>query len=348
MKRFKLSVLLLVLALVLAACGGSGGENGQDSVPNQPTENQGQEGQEQAESETAWPTSNVEIIVPYPAGGVSDINARAFADVAKEFTDYTFTIKNIGGGSGTVGNYELVKAKPDGKTIMWGASGHMSSTLHITDAPYTPDDFTIVNKVGHMSTVLVVPPDSPFETLEDFVNYAKENPGKINMANPGEGTVVALLARLLEKNTEIELTHVPFEGSGPALNAVMGGHVDAALLNASEVKGQIEAGTLRGLAALSEERIEALPDIPTVGEQGYPDVSGGASHFIVVPNGMSEDLIKAIDEFTKKVYNHERFIEVVGGSGFTISYKDGAEARAELDEWYKVSEELYRLIGEIE
>ena len=208
---FNLVLMITVIGL-LAACGGGNDTPDQAQVNNE-TENDNT-ATEVEEATSTYPEENITIIVPYSAGGVSDLNARAFAENALKYTDKRIAVENVGGGSGTVGNYRVVQAKPDGYTWLWGASGHMSSILHIVDAPYTMDDFTIVNKVGHMSTVLVVPADSPFDTLDDFITYAKENPNALEIGNPGSGTVVALLARLLQRNAEIEVEHVPFDGSG--------------------------------------------------------------------------------------------------------------------------------------
>ncbi len=338
----KLAILFAVLAM-LAACANNG---------NTSTGNKGNEGAAEnntpAAQELDWPKKNIELIVPYNAGGVSDILARSFIDAATGIIDQSITVKNVGGGSGTVGNYELVKANPDGYTWLWAATGHISSSLHITEAAYGMDDFTIVNKVGDMVVAIVVPKDSPFQTLTDLVEHAKQNPGAVTTGNPGEGTVVALLANMLEQSAGIELQHVPFQGSGPLLPAVLGGHVNVAFMNVPEVRGQVDAGELRALAVLSEQRIDLLPDVPTAAEQGIEGVAGGAAHFIIIPNNVPEDVVARIDELTKAVYETDRFKELMEQAGYQIGYKNAADARQEVTEWYEVTGEIYRNLGLIQ
>ncbi|WP_245954966.1 tripartite tricarboxylate transporter substrate binding protein [Paenibacillus flagellatus] len=294
-----------------------------------------------------WPTKNIELIVPFTAGGVSDILARSFAEAAKGIIDQPITIKNVGGGSGTVGNYELVKAKPDGYTWLWAATGHMSSALHITPAQYTKDDFTIVNKVGDMVVTVVVPKDSPFRTLQDLIGYAKEHPGEVTVGNPGEGTVVAMLATMLEDSVGIKLQHVPFQGSGTLLPAVLGKHVMAGFMNVPEIRGQVEAGDLRALAVLSENRVDLLPNVPTGGEQGVKGVTGGAGHFIIIPNKVPDDVVQRIDELTKAVYESDKFKQLMNQAGYQLGYKKGSDAKAEVDEWFVTTGEIYKKLGQI-
>lgn len=295
----------------------------------------------------SFPTKPITLIVPFPAGGVSDILARAFADAAQGIISQPIHVVNRGGGSGTIANYEVVRARPDGHTWLWASTGHLSSTLHIVQAQYDMDDFTVVNKVGEMVTALVVPKNSPYETLEEYLAAAAQSPRRITLGNPGEGTVVTLLALLLQNRTDVELTNIPFQGSGPLLTAVMGGHVNSALMNVPEVRGQVgSGGLLRALAVLSESRVDLMSDVPSSYEQGI-QVSGGAGHFIVIPNGVPDDVVAKIDQETRKVYESEKFRNATMSAGYQLGYKTGAEAREELEAWYDVTRELYQQIGRI-
>lgn len=339
----KLFIFVLIIGL-LAACANN---NGQAGGSNSGGNSGGSGG---GESSPDFPTKPIELIVPFNAGGVSDILGRAFVDAAAQegLIDERITVVNKGGGSGTIGNYDLVKAKPDGYTWLWAATGHMSSSLHITPAQYTKDDFTIVNKVGEMTTVLVVPSDSPIEDLTDYIEAAKARPGELTIGNPGEGTVVALTAHILADGGEVELNHVPFQGSGPLLPAVLGGHVESAMMNLPEVQGQLKSGDLRALAVMTDERIDALPDVPTPEEMGVPIATGGASHFIIVPKDTPEDIVAKIDEITKEVYESDRFIQLMEQAGYQLSYKDGQQAREEVDAWYEVTGDLYKRLGMVD
>jgi len=341
-KKFSVFALFIAIVLAVSACGSSNGNTGSNAGSPSPgaTAETGNAPDEAAD----FPNKPIELIVPYDAGGVSDILARAFVDAAQGIISQPITVKNIGGGSGTIGNYELVKAKPDGYTWLWAATGHISSTLHITPAQYTKDDFTIVNKAGEMVASIVVPKNSPFNTLQDLIDYAKQNPGKLTVGNPGEGTVVALLANMFADETGTQFEHVPYNGSGPLLPSVLGGHVQAAFMNVPEIRGQVEAGELRALAVLSEKRIDVLPDIPTAIENGV-NVAGGANHYIIIPNNVPEAIIAKIDELTKQVYESDKFKQKMADISYNLSYKNGADSKAEVDEWYEKTGELYRKLG---
>lgn len=347
-KRTKWSTIVMftmILALLTACGSNGGGTTNQPSNTNEGANNGNAVSETPAATDTAFPEKGIELIVPFNAGGVSDILARSFAEAASDIIGQSITIKNVGGGSGTTGNYELVRAKADGYTWLWAATGHISSTLHITPAQYTRDDFTIVNKAGEMAVVVVVPKTSPYESLNQLIDEAKASPGDITVGNPGEGTVVALLANILEDSQGIELQHVPYQGSGPLLPSILGGHIDAAFMNVPEVRSQIEAGELRALAVLSENRVNALPDVPTSAELGVEGVAGGASHFIVIPNDVPEEIVQKIDSLTKEVYETERFHQLMEQVGYQIAYKDGADSKSEVDDWFELTQGVYERLG---
>lgn len=333
-KKLVIITMLLMLMAILAACSSN-----EDSSTTTGTDSSSSEG------EVSFPTKDITMIVPYNPGGVSDILARSFAEAATGIIDANITIKNVNGGSGTIGNYELVKAEPDGYTWLWAATGHMSSSLHITEAQYTKDDFEIVNKAGDMVVAVVVPKDSPYETLQDLIDAAKEKPGEINIGNPGEGTVVAMLSNIFADRAGVEIASVPYDGSGPLLPSILGGHIDAAFMNVPEVLGQVQSGELRALAVLSEERVDVLPDVPTAIEEGIEGVSGGAAHFIIIPNGVDPKIVAKIDELSKKVYESDKFKEMMEKHSYQLGYKNGADAKDEVDDWYEVTKEIYQKLG---
>jgi tripartite-type tricarboxylate transporter receptor subunit TctC len=343
-KKVSVVAALLALLLFVAACGSNGNSTSGGNATGSNAASGNAESGNEAGNTVEYPTKPIELIVPFDAGGISDILARAFADAAQGIISQPVTVKNIGGGSGTIGNYELVKSAPDGYTWLWAANGHIASTLHITEAQYTKDDFIIVNRAGEMSGTVVVPKDSPFNSLHDLIEYAEANPGKLTVGLPGEGTVVALLANMLADEVGVQFEFVPFQGSGPLLPAVLGGHVQAAFMNVPEVRGQVEAGELRALAVLSEQRVDVFPDVPTAVESGY-NIAGGASHYIIIPLNVPDEIVAEIDALTKQVYESEKFKQKMADINYQLGYKNGADARAEVDEWYEKTGELYRKLG---
>jgi tripartite-type tricarboxylate transporter receptor subunit TctC len=270
--------------------------------------------------------------------------ARNIAEYAKKYFPQPIVVVNKPGATGTVGAYELVKSPPDGYTWLLGVKSELANALHIVKANYTIDDYEVVLKHGGKALVLLVRANDEFQTLKDFVAYAKEHPKELKVAIPGEGSTTHLVAQMLCDAAGIEVTWVPFQGYAPEIPALLGGHVRAAFVSATETIST--KGETRGLAVLTPERMSVIPDVPTAKEQGF-DVVGGPEEYLVVPKGTPPAVIKVIHDSIKKVLEDPGFLEAAKKIGHRIEYKDGQAAKKELREWYEKSRELYKRLGMI-
>ena len=215
---------------------------------------------------------SIKIIVPQAAGGASDAISRMMAAELSQRWNTTIVVENRPGAGGNIGSEAVAKSPGDGTTWLMSYSG----THAINPSLYKKMSFDMLKDlapIGSLATlpfVLVVNPALPVKNIAEYVAYAKANPGKINIASSGNGSVNHLLNEMLGLAADIKTTHVPYKGVAPALTDVVGGQVQGVYASAPSVMGQIKSGTVRPLAASATRRSEALPDVPTFGEAGYP------------------------------------------------------------------------------
>ncbi|SIR49733.1 tripartite tricarboxylate transporter substrate binding protein [Pseudacidovorax sp. RU35E] len=224
-----------------------------------------------------FPSRPVRIVVPFAAGGPTDLMARAIAKAMNQSTGQPFIVDNKPGGGGVIGMSEIGRNPADGYTMV------MPSILAVTNPALMPNypfdtlkDFSPVTVVGFIPHALVVKPDFPATDLQGLVRMGKQTPGSLSYASSGIGTSAHLAGALFAQRAGIQATHVPYRGAGPAVQDLLGGRVQFMFLDMSSALGQIQAGKLRALAVAPSKRFEGLPQVPTVAEQGYPgfDVHG--------------------------------------------------------------------------
>jgi len=295
-----------------------------------------------------FPTKPITLIVPFSAGGISDIMARNIAETSRKYIQQPINVINRPGGSATIGTYEMITSKPDGYTLLYGSSGELASGLHLVKAPYGLNDYTPLCQIGSMRAVLAVAKDTKWKNLKEFVKYAKANPGKVTVGIPGKGTVVHLTGEYFAQVAGIELNFVPFQGSGPLIPALLGGHVEAALLNVPEIMGMYKAKEAGILAVFSDDKVEAVKEAPLAKKQGF-NIAGGASHFIAAPNGLSNDTANAIRKLMKKITSDPKFLEITNGMGYSVSYNGNTkECQKFLNDWYQTGGEVYKKLGMVQ
>ncbi|SDE41264.1 Bug family tripartite tricarboxylate transporter substrate binding protein [Sporomusa acidovorans] len=291
-----------------------------------------------------FPTKPITLVVPFAAGGVSDLVSRQIAQVGKTYLNQPINVVNRPGGSGTVGTNEVVSANPDGYTLLFGSSGELSSGLHVVKAPYDLSKYTPLAQVGSLRVAVAVKRDAPWNTLKELVDYAKQNPGKLSAGIPGEGTVVHLTGVNFSQKAGISLTTVPFQGSGQLIPSLLGGHVDVGFLNVSEIMNQYKAGEAKILAVFADTRVDAIKDVPTAKEQGI-DVAGGASHYIVAPNGLPENVAKALQAALQKTLEDAQFRDFAKNMGYQVVYSDTDKSKKDLQDWYDLTGKIYSDLG---
>ncbi len=223
-----------------------------------------------------YPTRPITMIVPFPPGGVADIVGRPLAAAMEKSLGQPVVVVNRTGAGGAIGMTAAARADPDGYTILMALSSisifPVSDPLNGKPAPYQISDFVPIALVTADPTVLVVGGDSPYKTVQDFVAAAKANPGKINFSSSGVYGTLHVAMEMFANAAGIKLFHVPYQGGGPAVRALLSGEVQALASGPAAAIGQIKAGKMRALAGWGAKRLELMPELPTFTELGYKDV----------------------------------------------------------------------------
>jgi len=252
-----------------------------------------------------FPSRPITWVVGFPPGGVSDQGTRYMARILSERLGQPVVVENKPGAGGIIAAEYVAAAKPDGYTIMYGASGPLASFKSLyKKLSYDPiKSFTLIHGYVQSPLLLAVPTNSPLKTLRDLVEFGKQHPGKLNFGSVGSGSGAHLAAELLGFNAGISMTHVPYKGSAQAITEMLGGNLDLIFDYSIVLKPQIDAGKLRPLASTGPSRLVSHPDVPTTVELGYPGVQLTAWATIVGPAGMPQPVVdlmaKAFNETLK-------------------------------------------------
>lgn len=259
----------------------------------------------------AYPEKKIEVIVPSTAGGGTDTMARLFAKFAEEKLGQTMVVVNKPGAGGQIGFEAIARAKPDGYTIGCIYTPHFAAHVAAGRAKYTLDDFWVMGNLVTDPGILVVPANSPYQTLQDFITAAGSERLTAGTSGPGGDDDFARLS--LEEAFDVTLSPVPAKGSSDAKAAVLGGHVNASFMNVSQVEAQVKAGDLRALAVLTKERVAELPDVPTVLELTGKEVLSDSSRGFAAPAGIPEEAKAKLTEVFEAVVKDPAFIEASKG-----------------------------------
>ena len=261
-------------------------------------------------AQTAWPNKPVRIIVPFAAGGTTDILARAMAPELTKAFGQSFIIENRAGAGGNIGADLVAKSPADGYTILMGTVGtHGINKALYPKMPYdSQKDFAPITLVAGVPNVMVMNADKAkalnINTVPEFITYAKANPAKFSMASSGNGTSIHLAGELFKSRTGIFMTHIPYRGSGPALLDLVGGSVDVMFDNLPSALPQIKAGKLKAFAVTSAQRSTAVPELPTIEEAGKLTGFDASSWFgLLAPAGTPPDVVSRIQQEVAKSLN---------------------------------------------
>jgi len=250
----------------------------------------------------AYPNKPIRLIVPFAAGGTTDIVARIVANGLSQELGQTVVVENRGGGGGAIGADALVRSPNDGYTLGIATVSTMA-TNPATNAktPYDPiKDFTPITNLVNVPNVLTINLQVPAKNMKEFIALLKKEPGKYSYASAGTGSISHLDGELFKSVTKTNMVHVPYRGSGPALNDTLAGQVNAQFDNLPSTMPHVIAGKLRALAIASPQRLPALPDVPTFAEEGLPEVNNVAWYGIVAPAGTPAAVVKRVQEASVK------------------------------------------------
>lgn len=265
-----------------------------------------------------FPDKPLRLIIPYPAGGASDLTARAVVSVADEYLGQPMIVVIRSGGGGAVGAEAAAKSKPDGYTLFMGDPANQIILPLVQKIAYNPADFVPVGQVVSLPAVLVVQVSAPWKTAKDFIEAAKKEPGKFKHSavtfSPEH-----LMFESLASTYGAKLTHIPSTGGGPALASLLGGHVDANGLYPPVAYPHIQGGKLRALGLAATKRWALLPDVPTLPEQGY-DVDARLWLAVVAVKGTPEPVLAKLRDAVKKISDDTSFKTMMGRMGQQVDY----------------------------
>jgi len=282
-----------------------------------------------------FPTKEVQIIIPWAAGGATDLIFRALAATTGKYLGKAVIVVNRPGGAGAIGYTEAAQAKPDGYTLA-SAITPLTILPHQVKTAFTYQSFEPVINVVRDPGMFLERSDAPWKSLKEFLDYAKKNPGMITVGNSGAGGGVHLIALAFEKAAGVKFNHIPFAGGGPSVTALLGGHINAVSVSPPEGIEHVKAGKLKIIALFAEKRFELFPDVPTVKEQGV-DFVMGQWRGLAAPKGTPPDVIKKLHDAFKKGMDDPVFVKNAKDMVVNLSYL-GPEAFGKLmardDEFY--------------
>ncbi|GAA4332487.1 tripartite tricarboxylate transporter substrate binding protein [Pigmentiphaga soli] len=295
-----------------------------------------------ADAAAGYPDKPVRFVLPYPAGGPTDILGRILAQKLSERWGQPVVVVNRGGGGGTIGAAYAAGAPADGYTLFLGGISTLAINPFIQKSiSYDPvKDFRPVSIATRQPEILVVAPSFQAQTLKDFIAYARANPGKVNFATSGIATSGHLGGELFNQFMNVKLVHIPYIGAGGALNAVMSGEVQSAFATVLGTVPLIKSGRLRALAITGQTRSPALPDVPTFAEQGFGDYDATAFNGVLVPAGTPEAIVRKINADLVAVLADPEVVQKLSADGTLVRSSSPDEfaalIKAEQAKWEQV------------
>jgi tripartite-type tricarboxylate transporter receptor subunit TctC len=282
-----------------------------------------------AQSQSApWPSKAIRFVVPFAPGGTSEIVARSVAAELTKQLGQSVYVENKPGGAGVTAMQDVAKAAPDGHTLILTHVGTLAVNPYMLKSqPYDVNkDFVPVTLLAKVPNVFVIHPDVPAKNFKEFVDYAKANPGKLNYGSAGNASAGHLAMEYLKLVTGMYITHIPYRGTGPQLTDLLAGRTQASSAGMPALGAQIRSGKLRAIAVGTQQRIAAMPDVPTVAELGFKDFETSQWYGIHVPAGTPPEIVKRLQEESLKALKSsavtERFAtdNAVGGGGPSSEY----------------------------
>jgi tripartite-type tricarboxylate transporter receptor subunit TctC len=273
------------------------------------------------EARAAWPERAITIIVPFPAGGPNDLLGRLLAAELAPRLGQNVIVENHIGAVGNLGISACARAEPDGYTLLV-VTNVVLINPSVSKVAYDPiKDFAPIAYLGAAPNVIITRPASGITGIADLVSRAKADPGKLNYASPGLGSVSQLAVELLKLRADIDITHIPFNGAAPALQAALAGTTDIASVSTAGLIGFIRSGELKGLAQTGRERWFDLPDVPTMGEAGIPNAVVETSQMLLAPSGTAAPIITRLAEETRVILQKPDIKAKMLNAGFMVKYE---------------------------
>jgi tripartite-type tricarboxylate transporter receptor subunit TctC len=294
-------------------------------------------------AEKEFPTKPITLIIPVGAGGSHDLTARAVTSVAANYLGQPIIVQLKPGGGGAIGSEIVAKASPDGYTLLFGGMGWSTTYPAVEGRSKGPDDLTAVCRINYSPIIIACRPDMPFKTFKEMLAYAKANPDKLIFANTGPWGAADLPWKMIVKQTGIKTKNVPYDGGGPALLAVLGGHADVIGGLISYVHPNVKSGKLRALAVLDTKRDGSLPDVPTAKEEGV-NVVNLMWRAVLAPKGTPRPVIDKLAQAFKQMTEDKTVVTMIKQFGDDIQYLGPDEFGKLWREEFEAQKELGKLL----
>ncbi|MVW70759.1 tripartite tricarboxylate transporter substrate binding protein [Bordetella sp. 15P40C-2] len=292
-----------------------------------------------------YPTKPITIVLPYATGGSADLLARLAAQAIQDKLGQSVIVESKPGAGGVLGTEYVARAKPDGYTLLVTASGTMAVNPYVYKLRYRPlEDFEQVTVLVDLPFVVVTNNEFPTKDLKEFVDYARANPNAIRFGNAGMGTQQHLTQMMIGRAADVQLNIVPYKGSSPAMNDLLGGHIDAVLDNTGVQTPFIKSGKVRPLFVTAPERVAALPDVPTAAEAGLPGFQSVAWFGLAAPHGTPEAVVEKIQQAVAEAFAkpemQQRLLDVAMIPKASTPAETTERVKADLQTFGKIAKEI--------
>ena len=287
-----------------------------------------------------FPAKPIRIVVPFPAGGTSDILSRAIGQKLTEEWKQQVIVDNRPGASANIGAEIVVKSPPDGYTLLCASTIHTINPSLYSKLAYDPvRDFSPITLIAATSQVLAVHPSVPVKSVKELIGYAKKRPGELNYSSAGNGSQPHLTAEIFKARTGINIVHVPYKGAPPAMTDLLAGHVALTFATSPSAVPHAKSGKLRALAVSTAKRIAALPDVPTIAESGVPGFEASGANGLVGPAGMPAAVVDRLNAAVVRIVKDpamSKFLSDQGADPWTTTPAEyAAYIKSEVAKWAK-------------
>jgi tripartite-type tricarboxylate transporter receptor subunit TctC len=294
-----------------------------------------------------YPNRTITLVVPFPPGGSTSIVGRLIADKMSQLLGQSIVVDNRGGAGGTVGTKAVTKSEPDGYTLLLGYTGTLAIGPSLyRNVGYDPrKDFAPIGMIGSAPSSLVAHPSFPAKTVAELIAYAKANPGKVNFGSAGVGTVGHITGEYFAHAAGIQIVHIPYKGTGPAMSDLLGGHIPISFSPVATTSGNVKAGLLRALAVTSINRSKLLPDVPTMIEAGVPGFDASLVYGLVAPAGTPPAVIERLNKALRDALVSEDVTKQLELDGTVITASTPEQYADFIDKDEKKWSELVKVSG---
>lgn len=290
-----------------------------------------------------YPNRPIELVVPSSAGGGTDSMARALSDVMRKHLAQPLVVVNKPGASGAIGMQDVLNSRPDGYKVCV-VFAELAILPHMGQVKFTSDDFTLIARLNADPSAITVKAEAPWKTIEEFLAAARGAAGTMRVGNAGIGSIWHLAAAALEDRTQLKFNQIPFQGAAPAIQALLGGHLDAVAVSPGEVSAHVASGKLRTLAVMADQRFPGFDAVPTLKERGI-DVSVGTWRGLAVPKGTPPEVVAVLKTATSAAAHDPAFQAALAKLSLGFSYADADAFRAAVQQDHAFFKQLIPKIG---